>query len=378
MKKAFFTLLALLLALSLVACGGDTTPPTSSSVAGSSSQATAKADVTVMEEAIVAYLSELSDIDSLTLSGGKIEFSPGNEWGFVGDLWQITNPDVEYADFKDSLAEQLTAAGFEETSNLLGPQWTVNAGIQKIGLMLMSTDAEEYSLMMTHAAEDYSQEFVKAQEAIMPKVIPAVSALEVLPENFSISWIGVTQVTCTLSRVDGNWFYSLDWDSVEGNDIEMAYYFAAIMQEDGSYVYYEWDNDSPGIGEPREGFSVYDDIDGLLAEMLDFSGWSDASLSTWVQMSFDFEEGSLFTSTNLRHSITNNMEKTGSEEIAGVECDVVLNDALFLETEYTYDPATGILFRLGSKNPDEAEMNYDFTVTEYIVNPERLGTFPVE
>jgi hypothetical protein len=79
----------------------------------------------------------------------------------------------------------------------------------------------------------------------------------------------------------------------------------------------------------------------------------------------------------MRYDLSENLELLGTENIAGVECDVVGSDNLFAKFEYAFDPVTGLLFRFGwlSKDGTTEEIPYSYTVTEYTDAPATLGLY---
>ena len=67
------------------------------------------------------------------------------------------------------------------------------------------------------------------------------------------------------------------------------------------------------------------------------------------------------------------VQKTGTENIAGIECDVAKSSGLWTQNSFAYDPATGIMFKIvkTENNEDEVIMQ----VTKYDTNPANLGNY---
>jgi len=203
------------------------------------------------------------------------------------------------------------------------------------------------------------------------KIIPGDNAMDILPENFSITWKNEDDYHSTVTRKDGSWYYSY-----ENRFNDLTYYSAAIIQSDGSFKNYEWDSENTTPIQ-REWFtSSYATADDLMIDLFDFNGYTESgTLSTWLQMCKDYKAGKKCDACT-RFYISDNMVKTGSEVIAGVTCDVVSVGGVFSSQEYSYDPETGMLFRFGSKGSGGGGMTYSFTVTEYTDSPATLGTYP--
>ena len=402
MKKLFALALALMTVLILPTCGakdavqdavkdavGATTAAsgTTTRASGGASTAAASSGGTQegkvsgkdMEQAVAAYLAAIGGPSAITLLGGsEIEYTPYSEWSFFGgDMWEVEDPDVSADDLTASLSAQLEPLGFTKGSSLFGPQWTIKAGAQNLGLMLQYDEDDMCTVWMTHAPEAYSASYIAEMEAQMPTIIPGENALDALPENFSITWAHAWNGKVTLARKDGSWFYGTDESESTSDPYDTKFYQAAILQSDGSYLFYRWDSDDKSVGEPRDYFlSSGNTLDEDIAEVLDFNGMNDrGSPSVWRQMSLDYQNGKQFGEANWRFVIGTGMVKMGTEVIAGVTCEVALSDSLFTKQEFAYDPATGILFRTGKANSGD-ELEYTYTVIEYTDSPATLGAWP--
>jgi hypothetical protein len=205
MKKFIYFALAAVLALSLAACGGKDDAPSGADTAIEEnndinieedtydvSDTTAESGSVSggdMESAIAGYLSAIGGPSDITLCGGsEIEFVPANDKvGMFGDNWNISDPDMSFDDLVASLDSQFEAVGFTREPALFGWQWVIRAGVQKLGL-IAGEDGTNFSIYMTHMPECYTTDYIAEQEAIMPKIIPAMNAFEKLPENFSMTW----------------------------------------------------------------------------------------------------------------------------------------------------------------------------------------------
>jgi hypothetical protein len=390
MKK--LTAILLTLVVVFTACSGDkNTTDNNSGKTGDNISDGGKNDAgnkggisqSAMEKTVSERLSALGDPVSLTLCGGSsIEFEPENEiitmWG---DSWTIKDPNMSLADLRDSVDSQLTAAGFIKDYGLVGSKFVKKAGVKGIGVEI-AEDGSSIAIRMTHFAKDYNKEYIAAQEAIMPKIIPGISAEDVLPENFSITWKLSYGLKFSLIRKDGDWLYCSDSREEEGaSDYSSAYYNVAIKQSDGSYKFYSYSqsNSDSAPSAPRESehfTSTAKDFKDTLNNILDCEdGYGmDYSLSTWLQMSKDYGKAAGTESANMRHEISENMTIAKTEEIAGVTCDVAESKGWGESREYAYDRETGVLFRYSVIANDEKKD--EFLVVEYDKNPSALGNFP--
>ncbi|MDR0380761.1 MAG: hypothetical protein LBH86_02015 [Oscillospiraceae bacterium] len=402
MKKIIGLALALTLALSLTAClgrgrvlpalnalnGEGEGEAAAQANAGSGAQPAQAGSVSGkdMEQAIAQALSAIGGPSRITLcGGGSIKFEPANEWvGMWGDSWEISDPDMSHADLLESIDSQLTTAGFTKGGGLLGWQWTVHAGVQNIGLILGNEEGDTITLYMTHFPNCYSAAYIAEQEAVMPKMIPAAWAMEVLPENFLIKWETKGGWLYTLARKDGSWLYASDGSQSDSDwASDYATYYAAVLQPDGSYQNYEYTDENMTPRERDWFTSSNETVDDALLNILDYeyeSGMSDSgNLSMWVQMCKDYADGT--SSAQMRFSITGSMVVLRTEEIAGVVCDVVGNEGggMFgTEQEWAYDPTTGLLFRYSKDDDYDSETPLDdfFKVVEYTDSPATLGNYP--
>jgi hypothetical protein len=211
------------------------------------------------------------------------------------------------------------------------------------------------------------------------KIIPGANALDAFYVNFSITWT-TFGTKYTLCRKGKDWFYASDYrqaenkDQFEGSDRVHCSAFVAGEY----YMWFEGDANAPG--NPRERLGAYANglWDELLDEQLDYDGLDDfGSLSTWLQMCLDYTNG-VKLKANTKHFISDTMTLIGTEEIAGVMCDVVeykTTSTFLTDYEYAYDPQSGILFRFRDLRREPADQ-IQFLVTDYTENPATLGTFP--
>jgi hypothetical protein len=404
MKKFLALTLVLALALSLTACGNDNPAPRSgggntqsggnnniggggdtgnnSTASGSNSGGGASAGTvsnSAMESAVAAYLSNIGGPSSITLlSGSKIEYEPANEyWTGWGESWAISDPDISLDDLCASLESQLSDYGFMKDYGVMGYKYIIRAGSESIGVMV-AMDGSRLVIYMTHHPECYNSSWIADQNAGSPQFIPGDSALDVLPDNFLISWRLYYGYKYTIARKDGNWLYCSDGrEADDANEYSRAYYSVAIKQSDGSYKFYRYTDAEMTPKESEYFTSTTASLEDVVMGEGIFDGigfTSNGSLSTWLQMSKDHLEG---TSTISRFSVSSSMKLIGTENIAGVACDVVESGVFdFEKQDYAYDPATGILFRFGKIENDT--MVYQFEVTEFNLNPSTLGNFPGE
>ena len=332
-----------------------------------------------MEKAVANYLSKIGGPSSISLCGGSnIEYEPQNEfWTTWGESWTISDPDMTYIDLAFSVDNQLFAEGFTRSPGAVGSKWTVHAGVQSIGVMI-TEDGNNIVVYMTHFPDKYSMDFIAEQEAIMPKIIPGASALEALPENFLITWQDSSDYKYTLARKDGSWLYCSDGREADVSwEVTNAYYNAAILQGDGSYKYYEYTSENMNPSERDWFTSSNETIEKGLENILDYSGINDnGTLSTWLQMCKDYTDGTTL-SANGRFTIAANMTVKGTETIAGVTCDVVATESVWVGyRELAYDPATGILFKHSLKESGSEDTVNKFIILEYDANPSTLGNYP--
>lgn len=387
MKKIFAVVLSVMMVLVPVGCGGKGGPAsdqrdnsrqeatTAASVAGESSKSAEPGAVSGsdMEIVVAKYLSAIGGPESISLCGGtSIEYIPGNEWGFAGDMWEITGPDLAYKDLKASLEEQLIAgAGFKRDYAMTGNIYYVPAGTEKLGLILWGWSEGEgtYTIQMSHTPESYAQSYIESARSAAPTVIGAANALEVLPESFELRWKlfyseGETNEVC-IARMDRKWYYHLAWDG--GNIFKIA----AVPDGTGGYEYFEWTDDESPRSVGTERFSSYGSVDELLSQTFDFEGFtSTPGISTWLQMCKDYLDGT--PSENVvRFAIYSGMEKTGEENIGGHTCEIVTYDNWGQTIKYIVEPETGLLFGYGESDY-EGNMQDKYQVSVYTQDPSTL------
>ncbi|MBR4341173.1 MAG: hypothetical protein IKP88_00420 [Lachnospiraceae bacterium] len=328
-----------------------------------------------MEKKIAAYLSEIGGPDEISLCDfDSVKYEPYTEWSIYGDQWEVMGAKTKKADLLASLDKQLIDGyGFQRDSALLGETYFKRAGSKKLGIIVYcdsdgSSDSISMTIWMTHAPECYSQEYIKQQEASMPDIIPAKSALDILPENFLIE-IEFDYAFETLGRKDGNYIQGMKYK--DSSDSGWAY--AYIANSDGGYDKYSAGS-YDGTKFSKDSSISASDMENLLSNWYDIEGMGDnGSLSAWGQMSLDFNEGKTFGGANWRFSISTSLVKTGTENIAGVECAVCEDDSLWTKHLFAYDPSTGVMFKIVEKeNDEEKEL---FKVVKYDANPEGLGNY---
>ena len=328
-----------------------------------------------MEKKIASYLSEIGGPDEISIcDADKFDYEPYNEWSFLGgDTWNISGAKIKSADLYASLDKQLIdTCNFQKDNGLLGYVYFKRAGSQKLGITVSCENNDDGStstitVYMTHAPECYSAEYIKEQEAIMPDIIPAKTALEILPENYLIE-IELNYAFQTLGRKDGNYYCAYKYKE-DGQGYSDAY----IADSDGSFVKYHC-SEYNGDKFSKDGTTSASRMEELLNDWFDSVGYADnGSLSTWGQMSLDFQAGDIWSGNNMRFSISTSLVKTGTENIAGVECAVCKDNNLWTKHEFAYDPATGVMFKIvETENEEEKQL---FKVIGYNDSPEGLGTY---
>jgi hypothetical protein len=201
------------------------------------------------------------------------------------------------------------------------------------------------------------------------KIIPGKNAMDGLKGDFSVSWVIYTGWSQTLCHIGANRYYCSDRTNDESRrDYEKnVISYSALV----SGKYYDW---APiymkGLEEPKTRLATYIDWDELLEDQLDYDGIDEyCGLSSWLQMSLDWTNGTRHK-VQRKHEIDTDMTFVGTEEIAGVMCDVV---KLF-DWEYAFDPNTGLMFRFTDYR--EKSNPIRFLVTEYTDSPTELGTYP--
>lgn len=338
-------------------------------------------DRAAMEQKIASYLSKIGGPDTISIcDGSKISYEPWSEWSMYGDQWTISGANITADELKASLDKQLVeGCGFQDDVSLFGRTYFKRAGSKQIGL-IVNADSDSsgtvITVWMTHAPENYSQDYIKAQEESMPKIIPGDNALDVLPENYDIE-VDHGYMKIRYARKDGNYFYAYEYpktDTEDGWSSAVVY----IKNSEGYEKYTSSSSSGGGYAEGAkfrsEGTITEDQLKKLLADWYDFEGTKDSgNLSTWLQMSKDFRDGVSFLGANSRFSITESVQKTGTENIAGIECDVAKSSGMWTQNSFAYDPATGIMFKIvkTENNEDEVIMQ----VTKYDTNPAKLGNY---
>lgn len=427
MKKVLSIILVLILSLALVACGSKENEPSgssgnngssntgnnnssssssekkddsssnssssnssssSSSDSNTSSQSDSKddsqsggSDRSSMEKKIASYLSAIGGPNSISICDGNISYEPWSEWSIYGDQWTISQAKTTSEELKASLDKQLIDdCDFQSDVSLFGRTYFKRAGSKQLGLMV-NVDSEDngttVTIWMTHSPDSYSQDFIKAQEASMPKIIPAANALEILPDNYDIE-VDYGFMKARYARKDGNYFYAYSYPEEDG-EAGYSRADAYIKNDAGGYDQYSsTTNYGGGYAEDakfnKEGTVTEEKLQELLADWYDFEGYDDnGNLSTWGQMSKDFRDGVSFLGANSRFSISQSLEKTGTENIAGVDCDVCQDSGWFSQNSFAYDPNTGIMFRIVKTESESDEVV--MVITKYDTNPSSLGNY---
>lgn len=351
MKKRIAILLIVLLLAGLLGCGSAEAPAQAQSRQVSESE---------METAVAAFLSALGGPSTVRLCGGsEIAYTPGSG---TADKWVISDSELTAEALFDALKEQLAPYGFFAQISSSSRRLVVRAGVDSIGLTVWNSAGQEgaVKLSMTHAADCYSPEYLSRCQEQMPALIAGKSALEQLPENFEIQWNGGS----TLRRKDGSWLSSTVY-TLDGR--KWLRCSAALLQPDGTYRYVQW-NKSEAVGQVSVRFTqTHNTLEDCLDEAFDTDGSNEyCSLSTWLQMCTDFENGT--TDTYWMDAITGDFIKAGETTIAGVRCQVVVCDNDWQYSEYAFDPQTGILFRHVTKNYN-GDKQTTFLVNKFIVDP---------
>ncbi len=412
MKKLLAILLALMLVLAIVACDkGDDTPSgnnggtsqnsennennnqnnnqgnnnntqnnennnNNSSSDGSLSQ-------TAMEAEILRRLSAISDLKSLTLCGGSKITYTADGMIMAGDWWVIENPDMTKEEFMASIEAQLTAAGFVSRETFLGTEFTVKAGPGSIGISVMYED-DELTLRTTNHRDEYTMAFIEAENAKLPTVIESVDIIEKLPENFSVSFTGVTY-KYTVCRYEGS--YMVTSESLNQSESNMIFisYNVALSDGNGGYKYYDWydihytDRNEIKEGKPeeRDCFMSHPDekLDDQINKILE-------PLSTWGRMSWDYKglpvdgDRFIFDRTCEDYSISENMTKVGNETYLGRSCEKVHSEGVWADTyDIIFDLETGMVMKMDVQENGQGEVETYVEVTEYNTNPTSLGKF---
>ncbi len=407
MKQLLAFLLALIMMLSLVACGGNEGGNEGDSGAGTSAQSGTTAngnDGTVgngngngngngdsdsslsqaqMEAEILRRLSAISSLTSLTLCGGeRITYTPD---GLImaGDWWTIEGPDMSQEDFIASVEAQLFAAGFTANVGFLGTDYTVKAGPGSIGIyILYNSDEDEITLRTTNHRDEYTMAFIEAENQKLPTIIESIDIIDKLPENFSISFT-TTAYKYTVCRYNGS--YMVTSESLEQSESNMLFtsYDAAISDGNGGYTYYDWydvlyiDRNELKEGTPQEVDVFMNQSSETLDEQINKIL---APLSTWGRMCWDYKElpvdgdRFIFDKACQDYSINENMTKTGAETYLGRSCEKVHSEGLWADTyDLIYDLETGMVMKMTVQESGQGELETYVEVTVYDPAPTGLG-----
>ena len=395
MKKILAILIALLMTFSLVACDlGNTDNPNGDNPGTSQSggennncgnnnggentnnppaSELGRAD---MEKKIADTLKGVGGPSTISFfDGSKFEYTEGG-FLFDGDTWTVSGVTMSWSEIEAHLDSQLLSIGFKKASGFIDQKWYIDAGSEKMGFSIMFSDGEA-TITMTHATADYTQAYIDAAMAKMPDVIAGRTALDKLPENFKISYKAYDD-EYTAIRLNGSWFFkTVNLDPDDTSYYNTYHSYAYILQGDGSYKQYSY---SSVLNNPRwkdDGTVTLETLDGRIESFFDADGGR-VSISTYLQICLEKQEGEdafdIFEQPSRDYSFSSTLIKTGAATVAGVSCVVATTDDLFENFEYTYDPQTGILFKLrsfGNNYPEEIRVE----ITEYDLNPTSLGDF---
>lgn len=391
MKKLLAILLAAFMLLSMVACDlGNTEDPNKDNPGTSQNDdkggennnnnnnnnnpasALNRAD---MEKKIADILKGVGGPSTISFfDGSEFEYTEGG-FLFAGDTWTVSGVTMSWSEIEAHLDSQLLSIGFKKASGFIDQKWYIDAGSEKMGFSIMFSDGEA-TITMTHATADYTQAYIDAAMAKMPDVIAGRTALDKLPENFKISYKAYDD-EYTAIRLNGNWFFktlNLDPDDYFYNTYSSDAY---ILQSDGSYKLYSYSSIRTNPRWEDDGLVTLEKLDEKIESFFDADGGR-VSISTYLQICLEKQEGEdafdLFEQPSRDYNFSSTLIKTGTATVAGISCVVATTDDLFQNFEYSYDPTTGILFKLrsfGNNYPEEIEME----ITEYDLNPTSLGDF---
>ena len=394
MKKILAILLAAMMLLSFAACNPANLPSGTDSTEqgennggnnnnnhdnGSSGKSNDK-DVfgrADMENWISERISAIGGPASISFFDGNSFDYTQDGFFFAGDYWTVKGVTASWDEIEASLDEQLLSKGFKKTTSLLGVKWYLDAGSEQMGFTV-GLDGDEATIWMSHATADYNQAYIDAAIEKMPDIIAGRTALDKLPANFKIVYDNTYEETVTAIRLNDNWYFKTVNNDPEEYGYGTHHSYAYIMQNDGSYRQYSyWSGDS----NPRwddDGLITLETLDGRIESFFDADG-STASISTYLQICLEKQEGEdafdLFEQPSRDFDFSDSLVKTGTATIAGVSCVVASTDDIWsANKEFTYDPVTGILFKLrsfGNNYPEELEVE----IVEYDLNPTALGDF---
>ncbi len=388
MKTLFASLIAAMMLLSLAACDTGNEPDSSDRNTLVISQdennngdnhnnsrsndhpvaALGRAD---MESWIAARLSAIGGPSAISLfDGSKFEYTEDGIF-FAGDYWDISGVTAAWDDIEASLDSQLSSYGFKKEVTILGTRWYIRAGSEQMGFTV-GMDSDGVTIWMTHKTSDYNQSYIDAAIAKMPDIIPGRTALDKMPESFLLSY-NDSACESTVVRLNGDWYFKRLY--LDSNN-----WFAEVflLQEDGTYAQYSnssvfgdgiWDDD---------GITTQETLDSRIEEHFDADGQTDRSISTYLQICLEYQEGEdafdLFEQPSRYFDFSSTLVKTGTATVAGVAGVVCTTDDLFENDEFTYDPQTGILLRLREFDSTGND-KITFEVKEFSKAPASLGDF---
>lgn len=336
-----------------------------------------------MEKKIASYLSEIGGPEEISICDGKtFTYEPWSEWSLWGDSWTISQPDIsDKQTFIDSLDKQLVEnCGFKKTSDIMGPVYYVNAGVNQLGIRVTYyldfdyPEDNEVTIYMTHSPECYSMAYIDEMKACMPKIIAFQDVRERLPENYQITFMQGTYER-TVAAKDGDLFVAeIDRDPNGWNNTGLSY--AYINNGDGTFTElmgsgYMGDNLS------TSGVMSAEEVESRVQYYYDLSGESEyGSLATWGQISTEYENDSkdYFDQPCRYFDFSTSMVTTEAETVAGVLCDTCMNDNIWTKLSYAFDPTTGVTFKI-IKTESGSDPETIFEVLEYNTNPESLGSY---
>ncbi len=397
MKRLFAILLALIMLLSLAACGepeetkasttGNKQPPANPTTQKKDDPEPPSGNLTQaqMEAEILRRLSAISPLSSLTLCGGDSITYTTDGFIMAGDWWTIENPNMGKDDFMASIDAQLTAAGFTADYGLLGRDYTVKAGPGTIGINIYyDSDGNELTLRTTNHRDEYSQAFIDAENAKLPTIIEGIDLIEKLPENFSISFTTRTY-KYTVCRYNGSYYVAHESLDQADSDLLFYSYDVALLQSDGSYHYYDWydtyntvtDTRKEGKPQKTDAFmsQTSNSVDVQINKILE-------PLSLWLRMSWDYKglpvDGDRFfwDKASPEYAINENLIRVGAEAFLGRDCEKVHSEGLWADTyDIIFDLETGMILQMTVQENGNGEAEIHAEVTAYDTNPTSLGNF---
>lgn len=289
--------------------------------------------------------------------------------GFIFTTIEIINPKVTIDEYQQMITD--SNCGMENMGlSLFGTKWGVRAGSDTIGFSL-STDEDDFSIWLTNYKKEYSQSYIDEKNAKMPKMFPGNTALDVMPEDFTIRYENSEGEYTVLMRSGEDWYHEYSYNRGE-NEESTIYKFAYMMQPDGSIKRYqnkyetlEWESSGSDL--------TYEELDEFIDRFFDKEGWND-SFSTWMQLCKDFEDKVNYTAHS-RRTMPSELEITGTVTIGDAICDIASVEALWNYQEFVYNQKNGVLlrFRTSQQKDDAGNPIWEthFNTTDYKESADR-------